>query len=89
MQPIFADYVASIADFKQNADSVLEQAQTASVLILTHNQPSTYLIPATEYEALLERLEDYELSLLAKPTFSNEMNGGFRTSTHPTLAKGF
>jgi hypothetical protein len=27
MQPIFADYVASIADFKQNADSVLEQAQ--------------------------------------------------------------
>ena len=55
----------------------------------THNQPSTYLIPATEYEALLERLEDYELGLLAKPTFSNEMNGGFRTSTHPTLAKGF
>ena len=64
-------------------------AQTASVLILTHNQPSTYLIPATEYEALLERLEDYELGLLAKPTFSNEMNSGFRTSTHPTLAKGF
>ncbi|RKZ39287.1 MAG: addiction module antidote protein, HigA family [Gammaproteobacteria bacterium] len=29
MQPIFADYVAGIADFKQNADSVLEQAQTA------------------------------------------------------------
>ncbi len=66
MQPIFADYVASIADFKQNADSVLEQAQTARVVILIHNQPSSYLIPATEYEALLERLEDDELGLLVK-----------------------
>jgi hypothetical protein len=28
MQPIFADDVASFADFKQNADSILEQAQT-------------------------------------------------------------
>jgi len=47
MHPIFADYVASIADFKQNTDSVLEQAQTARVVILIHNQPSTYLIPAS------------------------------------------
>ena len=39
MQPIFN--VASIADFKQNADSVLEQAQTARVVILIHNQPSS------------------------------------------------
>jgi len=64
MKQVFADYVTNIAEFKQNTDSVLEQAQTATVVILVHNQPSTYLIPATEYEDLLERLEDYELGLL-------------------------
>ena len=64
MQPVFADYVTNLADFKQNTESVLEQAQTAAVVILVHNKPSTYLIPATEYEDLLERLEDYELGLL-------------------------
>ena len=66
MQPVFADYVASIADFKQNTDSVLKQAQTATVVILAHDKPSTYLIPAADYEDLLERLEDYELGLLVK-----------------------
>ncbi len=66
MRQVFADYVTNIAEFKQNTDSVLEQAQTATVVILVHNQPSTYLIPATEYEDLLERLEDYELGLLVK-----------------------
>jgi antitoxin StbD len=64
MKQVFADYVTNIAEFKQNTESVLEQAQTATVVILVHNQPSTYLIPATEYEDLLERLEDYELGLL-------------------------
>ena len=64
MRQVFADYVTNIAEFKQNTESVLEQAQTATVVILVHNQPSTYLIPATEYEDLLERLEDYELGLL-------------------------
>jgi len=66
MKQVFADYVTNIAEFKQNTESVLEQAQTATVVILVHNQPSTYLIPATEYEDLLERLEDYELGLLVK-----------------------
>jgi antitoxin StbD len=36
------------------------------VVILIHKQPSTYLIPATESEALLERLEEEELGLLVK-----------------------
>ena len=44
----------------------MEQTQTDTVVILVHDQPSAYLIPATEYEELLERLEDYELGLLVK-----------------------
>jgi antitoxin StbD len=66
MQPVFADYVASITDFRQNTESILEQAQTATVVILAHDKPSAYLISAADYEALLERLEDYELGLLVK-----------------------
>jgi antitoxin StbD len=66
MQPVFADYATNITDFKQNTENVLEQAQTATVVILVKNKPSAYIIPATEYEDLLERLEDYELGLLVK-----------------------
>ncbi|WP_069470631.1 type II toxin-antitoxin system Phd/YefM family antitoxin [Candidatus Marithrix sp. Canyon 246] len=66
MQAVFADYMTNITDFKKNTENVLEQAQTATVVILAKNKPSAYIIPATEYEDLLERLEDYELGLLVK-----------------------
>ncbi len=66
MQPVFADYVTNVSDIKENTDNVLAQAQTDTVVILVKNQPSAYIIPATEYEDLLERLEDYELGLLVK-----------------------
>ncbi len=66
MQPVFAEYITNVADFKKNTENILEQAQTDTVVILAKNQPSAYIIPATEYEDLLERLEDYELGLLVK-----------------------
>lgn len=36
------------------------------IAILNHNKPTAYLIPAETYEALLERLEDYQLGLLVR-----------------------
>jgi len=56
MQPIFADYVTNIADFKRNTDSVLEHAQTATVVILVHNQPSTYLLCPIDYRSRLVKI---------------------------------
>ena len=34
--------------------------------ILNHNKPSAYIIPADAFEALMEKLEDYELSQVVK-----------------------
>ncbi len=34
--------------------------------ILNHNKPSAYLIPADAFEALMKKLEDYELSRVVK-----------------------
>lgn len=35
------------------------------VAILNHNEPAFYCVPAKAFEALLERLEDFELNAIA------------------------
>jgi antitoxin StbD len=66
MYPLLANYVTTMTDFTQQPEIVLEQVETATVAILENNQPRAYLVSAADYEELLERLEDYELSLLVK-----------------------
>jgi antitoxin StbD len=36
------------------------------VAILNHNKPSAYLVPAEAFEALMEKLEDYELARIVE-----------------------
>jgi len=36
------------------------------VAILNHNKPSAYLVPAEAFEALMKKLEDYELSRIVE-----------------------
>ena len=61
MEPILAKYSASISELKKNPSALLQQADGSPITILNHNKPTAYLIPAETYEALLEKLEDYEL----------------------------
>ncbi len=41
---------------------VFEEAEGAPLAVLNRNKPVFYLIPADGYEALLDRLEDYQLA---------------------------
>ncbi|MDO9254234.1 MAG: type II toxin-antitoxin system Phd/YefM family antitoxin [Bacteroidales bacterium] len=61
MQPILASFFASISELKKNPIALLNQANGEVVAILNHNHPMAYLVPAEQYEQLMERLEDYEL----------------------------
>lgn len=66
MEPLLAELSASITDLKKNPSALIAASSGQPVVILNHNRPAAYLIPAATYEAMLERLEDLELGLLIR-----------------------
>lgn len=66
MERLYARASVSISDLKKNPSRIINQSEGSPVAILNHNKPSAYLIPAEAFEALMERLEDYELSRVVK-----------------------
>lgn len=61
---IHAGVTASVTELKRNPMGTLAAGHGAAVAILNRNQPAFYCVPADEYEAMLERLEDAELGAL-------------------------
>ena len=66
MQRIHARSSVSISDLKKNPSGIISQAHGEPVAILNHNRPTAYLIPATAYELLMERLDDLDLAQLVR-----------------------
>lgn len=66
MDRIFASASVSISELKKNPSRVIHDAEGAPVAILNHNKPSAYLVPAETFEAVIEKLEDYELAKLVE-----------------------
>ena len=66
MKPVLSDLSASITELKKNPSALLKQASGEPVVILNHNKPTAYLIPAEAYEALMDRLEDLELGAIVR-----------------------
>jgi len=62
---IHADVAASITELKRNPMGTMQAGHGRAVAILNRNQPAFYCVPAEEYEAMLERLEDAELNAIA------------------------
>ena len=61
MDYLVAKLSVSITDLKKNPSSVIKEAEGAPVVILNHNRPSAYIVPADAFEAMLERLDDLEI----------------------------
>lgn len=66
MRQVLADFSVSISELKKNPSSLLSQASGSPIAVLNHNKPAAYLIPAETYEALMDMVEDYELSKLVE-----------------------
>ena len=64
MESVLAGCSASISELKKNPSALIEQADGEPIAILNHNKPTAYLIPAETYEALLDKIEDYQLGLM-------------------------
>jgi antitoxin StbD len=61
MDYLVAKSSVSITDLKKNPSSVIKQADGSPVVILNHNRPSAYIVPADAFEAMLEKLDDLEI----------------------------
>ena len=63
--PIFAATSASLSELKKNPMGTVAAGEGFPVVILDRNEPAFYCVPAKNYEAMLERLEDLELNTIA------------------------
>jgi antitoxin StbD len=66
MERLYARASVSISDLKKNPSRIIHEAEGTPVAILNHNKPSAYLVPAEAFEALMEKLEDCELSRIVE-----------------------
>ena len=64
MKTVLASCSASISELKRNPSALIDEAEGEPIAILNHNRPTAYLVPAETYEAIMERLEDYQLGFL-------------------------
>jgi antitoxin StbD len=65
-QKIYARTTVSMTDLRRNPSGILEDAGDSPVAVLNHNKPAAYLLSARAYEALLDKLEDAELTKIVK-----------------------
>lgn len=62
---ILAETTASISELKKNQMATVAAGEGFPVAILNRNEPAFYCIPAKGYEALMDKLEDLELNIIA------------------------
>jgi antitoxin StbD len=65
IQELLADASISISEFKKNPMAAVESAEGFPVVVLNHNKPVFYCVPAASYETLMDKLEDQELNAIA------------------------
>jgi len=66
MDYLLAKSSVSITDLKKNPSAIIKEAEGAPVVILNHNRPSAYIVPADTFEAMLEKLDDLEIARIVK-----------------------
>ena len=62
---VLAEVTASVSELKRDPMGTVAAGDGFPVAILNHNEPAFYCVPAKAFEALLERLEDFELNAIA------------------------
>jgi len=62
---VLARMTASVTELKRDPMGTVAAGEGAPVAILNRNAPAFYCVPASAYEAMMERLEDAELNAIA------------------------
>jgi antitoxin StbD len=62
---ILTEMTASLTELKRSPVKTVAAGEGAPVAILIRNEPAFYCVPARLYEAMLDRLDDFELNAMA------------------------
>jgi antitoxin StbD len=62
---ILTEITASVSELKRNPMGTVAAGEGFPVAILNRNSPAFYCVPASAYEALMDRIEDLELNAIA------------------------
>ena len=62
---ILSETAASISELKRNPMGTVAAGEGFPVAILNRNEPAFYCVPASAFEAMMERFEDLELNAIA------------------------
>lgn len=62
---IFTQFIASVAELKRSPMATVAAGGGKAVAIMDGNHPAFYCVPAKAYEALMDRLDDVELNVVA------------------------
>jgi antitoxin StbD len=66
MEALLANCSVSVTELKQSPSAIIEQANGQAIAVLNHNRPAAYLVPASTYAAMVERLDDLDLAQLVR-----------------------
>lgn len=66
MDVILATSSVGISELKANPNAVLKSAEGMPVAILNRNRPVAYILAASAWEAICDRLDDLELRQIAE-----------------------
>ena len=66
MNTLLSTYSASVSELKKNPSRLIEQSDGEPIVILNHNKPTAYLVPAKQYEQMMEQLDDLILAQTIK-----------------------
>jgi antitoxin StbD len=62
---VLAETTASVSELKKNPMGTVAAGEGFPVAILNRNEPAFYCVPAKAFEAMLDRLDDFELNAIA------------------------
>ena len=66
MNTLLSTFSASVSELKRNPSQLIEQSDGEPIVILNHNKPTAYLVPAKQYEQMMEQLDDLILAQTIK-----------------------
>lgn len=69
MRRILTDLTTTISEFRKNPNQAVEDAKGKPFAVLTNNKPSFYVLTPKDYDELMERLWELEMS----PTLSQRL----------------
>ncbi len=58
MNKIYAEQTVSISELKKSPAKVIAESENKYTAILNHNTPVAYIVPASLFEKMLEKIDD-------------------------------